>query len=135
MDQTYGLDPLGSLSPLPMYGGPSSSCLNHLAATGIRLDAEPFLNSLSQVYKDEFTTAVSVAVLRYRDQLLELEQSFPPQVEASLQGNTLCFVDHLFEVMFLYGGFPSCTCGCSALFVSLRSALCVCARFVVALCW
>ena len=94
MDQAYDLNSLGSLSPLPMYGGPSSSCLNHLAAPGIRLDAEPFLNSLRQVYKDEFTTAVTVSVLRYRDQLLELEQAFPPQVEDSLQGNTLCFVDH-----------------------------------------
>ena len=94
MDQVFDLDPLGSLSPLRMYVEPSSSCLNHLAAPGIRLDAEPFLNSLSQVYKDEFTTAVAVAVLKYRDQLLELEEAFPFHVEGSLQGNTLCFVDN-----------------------------------------
>ena len=95
MDQAhYDLDPLESFSPLPMYGGPSSSCLSHLVAPVIRLDTEPFLNTLRQVYKDEFTDAVSVAVLKYRDQILELEQAFPPQVETSLQGNTLCFVDN-----------------------------------------
>jgi len=77
-----------------MYAGASSSCLSHLAAPVIRLDAEPFLNTLSQVYKDEFTATVAVVVLKYRDQILELEQAFPPQVEDSLRGNTLCFVDN-----------------------------------------
>ena len=95
MDQVYyDLDPLESFSPLPMYDEPSSSCLSHLAAPAIRLDAEPFLNTLRQVYRYEFTTAVAVAVPRYRDQILELEQALPPQVEVSLQGNTLCFVDN-----------------------------------------
>jgi hypothetical protein len=60
----------------------------------MHLDTEPFLNTLRQVYRDEFTTAVAVAVIKYRDQILELEQVFPSQVEASLQGSTLCFVDN-----------------------------------------
>ena len=94
MDQAfYGLDPLEELSPLPMYGEPPSSCLNHLAAPDIRLDVEPFLNTLRQVYKDQFTTTVAVAVLKYRDQILELDQAFPPQTEDSLQDNALYFVD------------------------------------------
>ena len=96
MEQAYyGFDlRLEELSPLPMvYNEPPSSCLDHLAAPLMHLDTEPFLNTLRQVYRDEFSTAVAVAVCRYRDQILELEQDFPPQVETSLQGNTLCFVD------------------------------------------
>ena len=96
MEQAYYVfDPsLEELSPLPMtYDEPPASCLGHLAAPLMHLGTEPFLNTLRQVYRDEFATAVAVAVCRYRDQILELEQDFPHQVGASLQDNTLCFVE------------------------------------------
>ena len=97
MEQAYyGFDSsLEELSPLPMaYGEPPSSCLSRLAAPVMHLDTEPFLNTLRQVYRDEFSAAMAVAVVKYRDQILELEQAFPPHVEASLPGNTLCLFDN-----------------------------------------
>ena len=90
----YDLDPPEGFSPLPMYSGSSSSCLNHLVAPEVHLDAGPFLSTLRQVYKDEFSTAVAVAVLKYQDQILELERAFPQHTEGSLRGSTLCFVDN-----------------------------------------
>ena len=95
MDQAYyDFDSsFEELSPLPMASGePPSSCLRHLTVPGIRLDAEPFINTLRQVYKDQFTMTVAVAVLKYRDQILELEQVFPPQAEASRQDSVSYFV-------------------------------------------
>jgi hypothetical protein len=69
--------------PLSTHSGPTSSCLNHLAAPAVHLDAGSFLCTLRQVYKDEFAAAVVVAVLRFQEQILELERAFPQHTEDS----------------------------------------------------
>ena len=75
--------PIEDVAPLPMYSGPTSSCLNHLAAPAVHLGTGPFLCTLRQVYKDEFASAVAVAILKYQDQILELDREFPQHTEGS----------------------------------------------------
>ena len=98
MDQaSLDLDLEESLGTLPRdFGEPSPSCLSNLAVkSGISLDAEPFINSLRKVYQNQFSTTVAIAVLKYRDQICELDTAFPPAVTA-LQGSVSLLVDDKF---------------------------------------
>jgi len=70
-------------APLPTHSGPTPSCLNHLAAPAVHLDAGPFLCTLRQVYRDEFASAVAVAILKFQGQILELDRAFPQHTEGS----------------------------------------------------
>ena len=79
-----GLSPtIEDFDPLPMHSGTTPSCLNQLDAPAVHLDAGPFLCTLRQVYKDEFAAAVAVAVLKFQEQILELERAFPKHTEGS----------------------------------------------------
>jgi len=86
--------PVEDVAPLPMYSGPTSSCLNHLADPAVNLDAGPFLCTLRQVYKDQFASTVAVAILKYQDQILELDRAFPQHTEGSPACSTVRVVDN-----------------------------------------
>jgi len=94
-----GLSPIEDVASLPTHSGPTPSRLNQLAVPAVHLDAGPFLCTLRQVYKDEFAAAVAVAVLKFQEQILELERAFPKHTEGSPACSTYVSSATTVEVM------------------------------------